>query len=56
MARNVSRSWNPLALLGSKFAIMVAMLILVLWLGSAFALDSKSVFLPGETSNGHVLF
>ena len=56
MARNVSRSWNPLALLGSKFAIIGAMLILVLWLGAAFAIDSKSVFLPGETSNGHVLF
>ena len=28
----------------------------MLWLGSAFALDRKSVFLPGETSNGHVLF
>ena len=56
MARNISRRLNPLALLGSKFAIIGAMLILVLWLGSAFALDSKSVFLPGETSNGHVLF
>lgn len=56
MARNVSRSWNPLTLLGSRFAIMVAMLILVLWLGAAFALDSQSVFLPGETSNGHILF
>ena len=55
MARN-SRNWNPLALLGSKLAIIGAMLILVLWLGAAFALDSQSVFLPGETSNGHVLF
>ena len=56
MARNVSRRPNPLALLGSKFAIIIAMLILVLWLGSAFALDSQRVFLPGETSDGHVLF
>ena len=56
MARNVSRSWNFWALLGSKFAIISAMLMLVLWLGAAFALDSQSVFLPGETSNGHVLF
>ncbi len=56
MARNVTRNWNPLALLGSRLAIIGAMLILVLWLGAAFALDSKSVFLPGETSNGHVLF
>lgn len=56
MARNNPRGFRPLALLSSKFAIIGAMLILVLWLGAAFALDSKNVFLPGETSNGHVLF
>lgn len=56
MARNVSRGFRPLALLSSKFAIIGAMLILMLWLGAAFALDNKSVFLPGETSNGHILF
>lgn len=56
MARNVRGSFRPLALLGSKFAIIGSMLILVLWLGSAFALDSQSIFLPGETSDGHVLF
>jgi len=56
MARNVSRGFRPFALLSSKFAIIGAMIILVLWLGSAFAFDSQSVFLPGETSDGHVLF
>ena len=56
MARNVRRGFRPLALLGSKFAIIGSMLILTLWLGSAFALGSQSVFLPGETSDGHVLF
>lgn len=56
MARNVKSGFRPLAWLSSKFAIIGSMLILVLWLGSAFALDSQSVFLPGETSNGHVLF
>ncbi len=30
--------------------------MLLLILSSAFALDRRSVFLPGETSNGHVLF
>ena len=56
MARNTPRGLRPLALLGSKFAIIGSMVILVLWLGTAFALDSQSVFLPGETSDGHVLF
>ena len=56
MAKNVSQGFRPFALLSSKFAIIGAMIILVLWLGSAFALDSQSVFLPGETSDGHVLF
>ncbi|MEM8722756.1 MAG: cytochrome c3 family protein [Cyanobacteria bacterium P01_G01_bin.39] len=41
---------------GSKFAIIGAMVIMLIWFSSAFALDSKQVFLPGETSNGHVLF
>ena len=53
---NQRRSWRLSKLAGSKFAIITAMVILVLWLGSAFALDSKTVFLPGETSNGHILF
>ncbi|MEL6496458.1 MAG: cytochrome c3 family protein [Cyanobacteria bacterium J06623_7] len=56
MARNVRRGFNPFALLSSKFAIIGAIAILLVWFGSAFALDSQSVFLPGETSNGHLLF
>lgn len=56
MAINRRRNWRLSNLLGSKWAIIFAMVILMLWLGSAFALDSKTVFLPGETSNGHVLF
>ena len=56
MARNLGRGFRPFAFLGSKFAIIGAMIILLVWLSSAFALDSRSVFLPGETSNGHVLF
>ena len=56
MARNTRRGFRPLALLGSKFAIIASMIVMLLWLGSAFAFDTQSVFLPGETSNGHVLF
>ena len=56
MARNTRRGFQPLALLSSKLAIAASMIVMLLWLGSAFAFDTKSVFLPGETSNGHVLF
>jgi len=56
MTRNTRSGFHLLTLLSSKFAIIGSMIILLLWLGSAFALDSRSVFLPGETSNGHVLF
>ena len=56
MARSFPRGIKSFALLSSKFAIIGAIIILLLWLGSAFALDSKRVFLPGETSNGHLLF
>ena len=56
MARSSRRGWQPLAFLGSKFAIAGLAILLVAWLGTAFALDSKTIFLPGETSDGHVLF
>lgn len=56
MARNLRRGFRLSKFFSSKFAIIGAMLILLVWLGSAFALDSQTVFLPGETSNGHVLF
>ena len=56
MARNIRRGFRPLALLSSKFAIIASMIVMVLWLGSALALDRQNVFLPGETSNGHLLF
>ena len=56
MARNLGRGFPSFAFLSSKFAIIGAMIILLVWLGAAFALDSRNIFLPGETSNGHVLF
>ena len=43
-------------LLQSKFAIIAVTVLLITWLGAAFAVDQRSLFLPGETSNGHVLF
>ncbi|VEP16736.1 conserved hypothetical protein [Hyella patelloides LEGE 07179] len=43
-------------LLQSKFVIIGAMVLLLTWFSAAFAVDRRSIFLPGETSNGHVLF
>ena len=44
------------ALLNLKTTVITLCLLLMGWLGAAFALDHKTVFLPGETSDGHVLF
>ncbi|RMF27024.1 MAG: hypothetical protein D6756_02755 [Cyanobacteria bacterium J083] len=56
MAKNLGKILQPLSFLSSKFSIIGAMLIVLLWLGVALATDQRSVFLPGETSEGHVLF
>lgn len=46
-----SLSWR--SLISSKVAIVTTCLFLVLGIASAFALDHKEIFLPGETSVGH---
>lgn len=44
-------------LLQSKFVIIGVMVLLLTWFSAAFAIDNQAaLFLPGETSNGHVLF
>lgn len=50
MNRNPSRFFNL-----NIVAIAIAGLLLV-WLIAAFALDRRTIFLPGTTSVGHVLF
>lgn len=44
------------SLLSLKTGIVLAVLMLLLWVSAAFALDQKQVFLPGETSDGHHIF
>lgn len=39
-----------------KTGIVLALLLLLVWVSAAFALDQKQVFLPGETSEGHHIF
>ncbi len=39
-----------------RTGIILAVIILLLWVSAAFALDQKQVFLPGETSEGHHIF
>ncbi len=53
---NISRKLFRFSSLNSKVAIIGMTILLVVFLGSAFALDRRSIFLPGETSEGHVLF
>lgn len=39
-----------------KTTIILTMVLLLVWMSAAFALDNKQIFLPGETSEGHHLF
>ncbi|MEC4802724.1 MAG: cytochrome c3 family protein [Jaaginema sp. PMC 1079.18] len=39
-----------------RTAIIGVVILLFVWFGAAFALDQRSIFLPGETSDGHYLF
>lgn len=39
-----------------KGVVIMTMILLLIWVSAAFALDNKQVFLPGETSEGHHLF
>ena len=38
-----------------KTAVIGIMVLLVLWFGASFILDQRLVFLPGKTSEGHLL-
>lgn len=55
MAQNGVR-FLPRSVLNLRTAIILALLLLLAWFTAAFALDQRQVFLPGETSQGHVLF
>lgn len=54
MARSSKKRLGKL--LSLKTGIVLALLVMILWVSAAFALDQKQIFLPGETSEGHHLF
>ncbi|MEC4983059.1 MAG: cytochrome c3 family protein [Oscillatoria sp. PMC 1068.18] len=56
MGFNWGRIFQPGKFFQSKFAIIGIGLVILLGLGTALALDQRSIFLPGETSDGHYLF
>ncbi len=51
--RGLALRWR--SLLSTKFAVTLTCLGLILGVTTAFALDHKQIFLPGETSVGHHL-
>jgi hypothetical protein len=55
MTRNSGRNFQLDQFVQSKFAIIGIGLVLAVWLIAAFALEQRAVFLPGTTSEGHVL-
>ena len=54
MARSLRQKLGKV--LSLKTGIILALVVLLVWVSAAFALDKKEVFLPGETSEGHHLF
>ncbi len=53
MASNLARRLENIFQL--KTAVIATIVLLLVWFAGAFALDKRTVFLPGETSVGHVL-
>lgn len=51
---NINQFWREK--FGLKAAIILAMVIVLIAVSSAFALEQKQIFLPGETSEGHHVF
>ena len=41
---------------GLRAVIILALIVLIAFVSGAFALERKSIFLPGESSEGHFLF
>ncbi|NEQ50935.1 MAG: hypothetical protein F6K11_12510, partial [Leptolyngbya sp. SIO3F4] len=54
MARSLKQRLGRL--LSLKTGIILALVLLLVWVSAAFALDQKQIFLPGETSEGHHVF
>ena len=55
MASNKGNFFRFKQIFQLRTAIVGVMILLLVWLTAAFALDKRSVFLPGETSDGHTL-
>ncbi len=56
MVSNLSRIFQIGKFFQSKVAIIGIGVLLLVWFIAAFALDERAAFLPGQTSEGHVLF
>ncbi len=55
MASNIGKLVQFKQIFQLKTVIIGVMILLIVWFAAAFALDKRSVFLPGETSDGHTL-
>ncbi|MEQ9233863.1 cytochrome c3 family protein [Coleofasciculus sp. E2-BRE-01] len=51
-----SGKFSAFKILSLRTAIIGVVILLFIWFGAAFALDQRSIFLPGKTSDGHYLF
>lgn len=56
MAKTQKPFFRFSTLFNVRNTVILLCLMLMGWLGAAFVLDRKTIFLPGVTSNGHILF
>lgn len=56
MASNLGQLFKPKKIFQLKTAIAGIFILLLVGLTAAFVLEQRTLFLPGETSNGHYLF
>lgn len=56
MAGNLGRGFKPRDIFQLKTAVIGFIVLLLVWFTAALAFNQRQVFLPGKTSDGHILF
>ncbi|MBE9128651.1 MULTISPECIES: cytochrome c3 family protein [unclassified Coleofasciculus] len=56
MASHLGRGFNLSHFFQVKTVIIGVIVLLLVWFSAALALNQRQVFLPGKTSDGHILF
>ncbi len=55
MASKIREFFKSIKVFQFKTVVIGVVVLLIIWVTAAFVLDQRSIFLPGKTSDGHVL-